>query len=346
MTVGFGILGSGFMAHTYAQSLARHVPDGHLVAVACGTRAPSLAEEYGVAVSPTAEALLARDDIEAVIIATPHSTHLPLTRSAAAAGRHVYIEKPMAVTLADCDAMIKACREAGVLLNVNNVTRHRESPSTAKRLLDDGAIGELRMIRVLSSVVGYLPDDHGWAKDPGEGGAWLDMGVHLFDALRWFTGSEVDTVFARIADFGGVEHLRRSGMAELVMRNGVIAQVLISHEMPEPGLGSQSQWTLIGSSGIIDSDSYGKVRLGRGDGWQEVFEMPSFALNADVYSPVRLAAFAAQTQAFAQAVQAGTSAAGSPALTGADGRAAVEIVEAAARSSASGEAIKLPIAAA
>jgi len=344
MTVGFGILGSGFMAHTYAQSLAKHVPDGHLVAVACGSRAASLAEEYGVAVAPTAEALLARDDIDAVIIATPHSTHLPLTRAAAAAGRHVYIEKPMAVTLADCDAMISACREADVLLNVNNVTRHRAAPGTAKRLLDEGAIGELRMIRVLSSVVGYLPDDHGWAKDPGEGGAWLDMGVHMFDALRWFTASEVDTVFARIADFGGLEHLRRSGMAELVMRNGVMAQVLISHEMPEPGLGSQSQWTLIGSSGIIDCDSYGKVRLGRGDGWEQVFEMPSFALNADVYSPVRLEAFAAQTQAFAKAVQAGTAASASPAMTGADGRSAVEIVEAAARSSASGESIRLPIA--
>ena len=346
MTVGFGILGSGFMAHTYAQSLARHVPDGRLVAVACGSRAPGLAEEYGVAFAPTAEALLALDDIDAVIIATPHSTHLPLTRAAAAAGRHVYIEKPMAVTLADCDAMIEACREASVLLNVNNVTRHRESPGTAKRLLDEGAIGELRMIRVLSSVVGYLPDDHGWAKDPGEGGAWLDMGVHMFDALRWFTGSEVETVFARIADFGGLEHLRRSGMAEIVMRNGVMAQVLISHEMPEPGLGSQSQWTLIGSDGIIDCDSYGKVRLGRGEGWEQVFEMPSFALNADVYSPVRLAAFAAQTQAFAQAVQAGTAASTSPAMTGADGRAAVEVVEAAARSSASGKSIRLSIAAA
>lgn len=347
MTVGFGILGSGFMAHTYAQSLARHVPDGHLVAVACGSRAPGLAEEYGAAVAPTAEALLARDDIEAVIIATPHSTHLPLTRAAAAARRHVYIEKPMAVTLADCDAMIEACREAGVLLTVNNVTRHRESPRTAKRLLDEGAIGELRMIRVLSSVVGYLPDDHGWAKDPGEGGAWLDMGVHMFDALRWFTDSEVETIFARIEDFGGIEHLRRSGMAEVVMRNGIMAQVLISHEMPDPGLGSQSQWTLIGSEGIIDSDSYGKVRLGRGvDGWEDVYEMPSFALNADVYSPVRLAAFAAQTQAFALAVKAGTAASASPALTGADGRAAVEIVEAAARSSASGTSIRLPIAAA
>jgi predicted dehydrogenase len=341
MSVGFGLLGSGFMAHTYAECLARHVPDGRLVAVALGSRAPALAAEYGVAHEPTAESLLARGDVDAVIVATPHTTHLPLTVASAAAGRHVYVEKPMAVTLADCDRMIEACASAGVLLTVNHVTRYRRSPGTARRLLREGAIGDLRMVRILSSVIGYLPDDHSWAKNPEEGGAWLDMGVHMFDALRWFTDSEVETIFASIRDFGGLDGQRRSGLAEAVMRNGVIAQVLISMEMPPPGLGSQSQWTLIGSDGIIESDSYGKVRLGRGDDWELVYEMPPFALNADVYSPVRLEAFAAQVQGFAEAIAAG----GEPGLAGEDGRAAVEVVEAGARSSASGTAIHLPLTA-
>jgi predicted dehydrogenase len=330
------------MAHTYAECLAKYVPNAHLVAVALGSRASGLAAEYGVAVEPSAEALLALDDIDAVLIATPHSTHRALTVAAAAAGRHVYLEKPMAVELAECDQMIDACRSAGVMLTVNHITRYRRSPGTAKRLLDEGAIGELRMVRVLSSVVDYLPDEHGWTKNPGEGGAWLDMGVHIFDALRWFTGSEVELVFARIGDFRGPEHLRRSGMAEVVLRNGVMAQILISFEMPSPGLGSQSQWTLIGSKGIIEADSYGKVKLGRGDTWEEVYEMPSFALNADVYSPVRLEGFAAQVEGFAAAIQAG----GGPRMAGEDGRAAVEIVEATTRSSASGTAVRLPLGAA
>ncbi len=345
MSVGFGLLGSGFMAHTYAESLARHVPDGHLVAVAEGSRAPSLAAEYGVDAADGAAALLARDDVEAVLICTPHSTHRPLTVAAAAAGKHVYIEKPMAVTLADCDAMVAACREAGVLLDVNHVTRHRASPRAAKGLIDDGSIGELRIVRILSSVLTYLTPEHGWAHKAGEGGAWLDMGVHMFDALRWFTGSEPDVIFARIQDFAGDPNQRRSGLAQLVMRDGVIVQLLISFEMPSPGLGSQSQWTFIGSEGIVESDSYGKVRLGRGEGWQEIYEMPPFALNADVYSPIRLAAFAEQTQQFAQAVQGGFAAAGEG-FHGTDGRAAVEIVEAGLRSSERGEAVRLPIDAA
>jgi UDP-N-acetyl-2-amino-2-deoxyglucuronate dehydrogenase len=337
--VRFGLIGSGFMARTYAEALRNHVPSAKLVAVAMGSRAAALAADYDVPLEASVGSLLGRDDVEAVVIATPHSTHLPLTRQAAAAGRHVYIEKPMALNVAECDGMIAACREAGVRLTVNKVTRYRESPLTAKRLIDEGRIGELRMVRVTSSVVGYLPNDHGWAKDPGEGGAWLDMGVHLFDALRWFSGSDADVVFAHVADFGGAG-LRRSGMAELVMRNGVMAQVWISFEMPPPGIGSQSQWLFVGSTGIVESDSYGKVRLGTGDGWQEVFEMPPFGLNSDTVSPIRLKAFATQVEDFARAVREVRE----PDTPAEEGRKAVELVEATLRSSETKTAVRLPLA--
>ena len=103
MSVGFGILGSGFMAHTYAQCLAKHVPDGHLVAVAGGTRAPSLAAEYGVPAAATPEVLLAPEIIDAVVIATPHTTHLGLARAAAAAGKHVFSRSRWRSSLAECD---------------------------------------------------------------------------------------------------------------------------------------------------------------------------------------------------------------------------------------------------
>ena len=150
----------------------------------------------------------------------------------------------MAVTLADCDRMIEACRAAGVLLTVNHVTRYRRSPGTAKQLLLDGKIGDLRMVRVLSSVIGYLPDDHGWARTPARaapGSTWAST------CSMPCAGSPIprsSVIFAQIRDFGGLEHQRRSAMAEVVMRSGVIAQLLVSMEMPEPGLGSQSQWTL------------------------------------------------------------------------------------------------------
>jgi predicted dehydrogenase len=337
--VRFGIVGSGFMAHTYAQCLARHTTGTSLVAIGGGRRAPSLAAEYNAVAEPDIDALVARPDVDAVIIATPHSLHLPHTVAAATAGKHVYVEKPMARDIEECDQMITACRNAGVLLTVNKVTRFRASPRAAKRLLDDGAIGGLRMIRVTSSVTSYLPNEHGWVHDPAEGGAWLDMGAHLCDALRWFSGSEATTVFARVRDFSAPPDLARSAMVQVDLATGVLAQLWVSFEVPPPGFGSQSQWILMGADGIIDLDAYGQVRLGRGTGWELVYEMPAFDLNADVYSPVRLAAFAEQVQDFADAIRNDRP----PAVTPAEARAAIELVEAARVSSRTGTAVSLPL---
>jgi predicted dehydrogenase len=274
-----------------------------------------------------------------VIIATPHSLHLPHTVAAARAGKHVYIEKPMARDIDECDRMIAACRDAGVQLTVNKVTRFRASPRTAKRLIDEGAIGRLRMIRVTSSVSGYLPAEQGWVHDPAEGGAWLDMGAHLCDALRWFTGSDAVMVFGRIRDFSAPPDLARSTMVEVDMANGVLAQLWVSFEVPSPGLGSQSQWVFVGSEGIIDADAYGQVRLGRDDAWQTVYEMPAFDLNADVYSPIRLAAFAEQVQDFADAIRDRRA----PVISPAEARAAIELVQAARLSDRTGAAVSLPL---
>ena len=93
--VGMAVIGTGYMGRTYAACLTRHVPDGRLVSVWGGKRAPALAEEFGVEADASLEALLARPDVEAVVITSPHTAHRPQAEAAAAAGKHVYIEKPM-----------------------------------------------------------------------------------------------------------------------------------------------------------------------------------------------------------------------------------------------------------
>ena len=112
--IGFGILGSGNMARVYGDALTRDgvVPGGRLVALALGKRAPGLAAEFGVDEEPSVEALLGRPDVDVVVVATPHSTHLALATAAAAARKHVYLEKPMALNVAECDTIIQACRKA------------------------------------------------------------------------------------------------------------------------------------------------------------------------------------------------------------------------------------------
>src|SRR3712207_1021319 len=110
MTIGFGIVGTGMMGRTYAEALATQVTSGRLVAVAGGSRAAALAADYGVPADPSPDALFARDDVDVVVIATPHTTPLPLALGAIAAGKHIYLEKPMALSVAECDEILAAAR--------------------------------------------------------------------------------------------------------------------------------------------------------------------------------------------------------------------------------------------
>jgi predicted dehydrogenase len=353
--IGVGILGSGYMGRTYAHCLAEHTAGGRFVAVAEGTRAPALAADFGAAHEPSVEALLARPDIDAVILASPHSRHLPQAEAAAAAGKHVYIEKPMARSVAECDAIIAATDAAGVVLTINKVSRFREPQKTSKRLIEEGAIGTLRMIHGRHIHPEFILPNKGWLNDPAEGSRYLDWGAHANDLVRWYSGDEVDRVQADYRTFGGDPDLPQpqTAMIHLALRGGVMAQIWMSYEVPNRALGSSDQWILIGSDGIIECDNYGNVRLARGrsaafgtdvpeDLWETVYVQPPLDYLANPFNAQRLTAFAAQTQDFIDAIAEGRL----PAVTGRDGRAAVEIVEAADTAAATGETVRLPLSAA
>jgi predicted dehydrogenase len=350
--VGMGLIGSGYMGRTYAACLTRHVPNGRLVSVWGGKRASALGEEFGVPADASLEALLARPEIEAVVITSPHTAHLPQALAAAAAGKHVYIEKPMALSVAECDGIIAACTAAGVQLTVNFVTRFRDAPMAMKRLVDEGAIGEIRMIQMQGAWTGFLLEDivdeatgrviiprKDWAFDPAEGSQFLDWGVHETDAVRWLTGSEPVSVYADYRTYGSPPPVDLSAMVQYRMANGVMVQMLMTYEVPEPGL-VPNDWTrVIGSVGIIEADHYGAVRLGSGTDWRVVAEQVAFNFLGDYLDPNRLKGFAAQVEDFAGAIREGRA----PVVTGRDGRAAVEMVEAADRSAASGTTVAMPL---
>ena len=352
--VGMGIIGSGYMGRTYAACLTRHVPNGALVSVWGGSRAPALAKEFGVEADESLEALLARPDIEAVVITSPHRAHLPQALAAAGARKHVYIEKPMAISVAECDAIIAACEAAGVQLTVNFVTRFRDAPLAMKRLVDEGQIGEIRMIQMQGAWTSFLLEDivdeatgrviipkKTWAFDPAEGSQFLDWGVHETDAVRWLTGSEAVSAYADYRTYGTPPPVDLSAMVQYRMANGVMVQMVMTYETPEPGL-VPNDWTrVIGSTGIIEADHYGQVRLGTGTDWRVVAEQVAFNFLGDYLDPNRLKGFAAQVEDFAGAILEGRD----PVVTGRDGRAAVEMVEAADRSAARGQAVALPLGA-
>jgi predicted dehydrogenase len=352
MAIRFGLIGSGYINRGYAAGLhIGQVPDGQLVAIAGGRRAPSLAEEFGAEAEPSVDALLARDDIDAVILGSPHTAHLPQTRAAAAAGKHVYTEKPMAISVDECDQMIAACRDAGVKLAVNKVLRFRIAPKAAKELIDDGVIGEVRMIQARGSWTEFfLKDvigDDGriiipaklWAQDPAEGSQYLDWGAHANDIIRWYSGSEATVAFARYRTFGEPPPPDLTAMVMYEMANGVLAQVMMTYELPEPGITPADATYIIGSQGMIDCDQYGAVKYTTGGEWKLYKEQPQFDFLKDYLDPNRLLGFSAQVQDFARSILDDRE----PAVTGWDGRQSVAMAIAADISAATGEAVKLPL---
>jgi myo-inositol 2-dehydrogenase/D-chiro-inositol 1-dehydrogenase len=126
------------------------------------------------------------------------------------------------------------------------------------------------------------------------------------------------------------------------MANGAICQAFLSYEIPPPGLGtgSNNQYQLIGSQGIIEWD-LDRVRLGRGEGWETVWELPTWIAPFEPRNPRRIGNTARQVQDVIDSLAQGRA----PSVSGQDGRAAIEMAQAASRSAATGEAVTLPLAA-
>lgn len=336
MAIGFGIIGTGMMGGTYAEALRAQAPSGRLVAVTGGRRAGALAAEYGVPAEPSTEALLERADVDAVVIATPHTTHLPLALAAAAAGKHIYLEKPMALSVAECDRILAAAREAGVTVTVASQSRYNDISIRARQLIEDGTVGRITMFRVTSPTVGWDVPADGWFVDPKEGGAYLDWGPHGCDTLRWFTSSEATIAFGLFANFGDIPAVDPSAMVTYGMASGAMAQLWMSYEIPAPGLGSYMQWLCVGDKGMLDF-TRDVLRVGQGDDWRVELDLPPWDWSVDPKAPRRIGLTARQVEGFARSLLDGTP----PEVTGEDGRAAIEMVEAAIRSARTGTAVPI-----
>ena len=196
--VRVGLIGCGNIgAHAHAPAYA-HIPEASLVAV-CDiniARAQEVARATGATPYLDYHELLAREDIDAVDICLPTYLHARVSIEALRHGKHVLCEKPMAVTLAEADAMIAAAQEAGRVLMIGHVRRFDPRYVAAKQALEAGEIGQLVHIR--RGERQYLPfsgDAWYWHPHAG-GGIFLDIGVHVTDLFRWYFMAEPETVFA------------------------------------------------------------------------------------------------------------------------------------------------------
>jgi myo-inositol 2-dehydrogenase/D-chiro-inositol 1-dehydrogenase len=335
--IGVGIIGSGFMGRTWAETV--RVNEGtHLVAVSGGTRAAALGADYGVPVVDQAT-LLANPAVDLVILATPPKSHPEQAIAAANAGKHLLIEKPIANTIAETDRIIEAARRNDIRLAVVSQHRLRQSPLAARRQIDEGRIGDVRMIRVIGPTPGYDGDTDTWKADPNEQTVWADWAAHACDVTRWMSGSEPVLAFAQSQSFQPDPPPDQSTMAAFRFGNGVLADIWLTYEITPPGLGSALQFQITGSKGIIELDSYGSVRMADADGWRTVYEQPYFD-PMDPLNPVRIQAYSDELTDVVGAIRERRE----PHVDALTARRTIEMMEAAERSIRSGEAVHFPLA--
>jgi predicted dehydrogenase len=336
--VGIGIIGSGYMGRTYAECVARYNTGARLVAIAGGSRAAGLAADYAVRSESGVEALLARNDVDAVIITSPQSAHCEQTVLAARSGKHVLVEKPMATSSVECREMIAACRAAGVQLSVIKPWRYRGATRGLHERL--GAIGGVRMITLwwLYPRVPFIGKE--WFRDPKEGGLFLDAGSHCFDYLRWIAGAEPTRLYAQLETYNQDSQTPRSSMTTLTFSNGVLAHLWLSYEVPTPGWEhTDFRARVVGADGNLDAHGYGALRATRAGSWETPYVQGKMDYINRPMERVRLEAFFDMTQDFIDALRDGRT----PPVSGEDGLAAVMMVEAGYRSQALGQAVTLPL---
>jgi predicted dehydrogenase len=198
--VTFALLGAGGIAHAWSHAFAE-VPLAEPAGVydPLSGVAESLAEELHCATYPSQEAVLADPQVEAIIICSPNPFHAPQTSAAAAAHKHVLTEKPMALTVADCDAMIAACAQAGVQLMVGQALRFYQPFDEALRMAGAGELGRVLGVDLIR-MGSPGPQEHPitWRDDEAQTGGWLlELNVHEIDFLQTLLGVPESVYAAR-----------------------------------------------------------------------------------------------------------------------------------------------------
>jgi len=338
--VGIGIVGSGFMGRTYAEVVSKYVEGARLVGVTAGTRAAQLASDYGCKCFGSLKELLAAKNLDAVFIATPHHRHAKEALAAAKAGKHLLIEKPMACTVADCDTIVDACRSQGLRCSIGFSQRTRVCNVKAKELLDSGRIGKIRHIHTYQTVPGGMPNLPAWQSDGRNMGTLFGHGIHNFDMIRWLTGEEIETVYAKCRSTDS--DLKTEGTSDVLMtlEDGTTAYFLCSFQLSPPGF-PRSQFTVqaICERGLLDIDAYGEARASiEGAPWETIATQPPIDWQGKGFlDPVRLEAYIAHVSDFVSSIVEKRA----PTITAWDGRQAVAAALAAYESSRTGRQIVL-----
>ena len=252
--LNFALLGCGRIAKRHGELLGNKVIKGARLAAVCdqvAERSEAFARKYDVPGYTDIDALRADKTIDVVSILTPSGLHAEHAIAVAQAGKHVVVEKPMALRLSDADAMIRACDAAGVKLFVVKQNRFNVPVVKAREALDTGRFGRL----VLGTVrvrwcrdQGYYDQDDWRGKWALDGGVLANQASHHVDMLEWFMG-EVESVHARaITALVDIE-AEDTAVATLKFRNGALGIIEATNATRPKDL--EGSLSILGESGTV-----------------------------------------------------------------------------------------------
>ncbi len=195
--VRFALAGFGAWGKFHAQSIAGN-PDARLVAISApteATRAEARQLYPDAQIFADSLEMVAQAEFDIIDIATPSHTHREIALAAMAKKKHVLLEKPMAISLEDCKAIVAGAREHGVHLAVGHELRLSSQWGRIKEIIDAGTIGDPQYVLVELSRKPYRTGASGWRYDPSRVGSWvLEEPIHFFDLARWYLDGSGDPV--------------------------------------------------------------------------------------------------------------------------------------------------------
>ncbi|WP_419890107.1 Gfo/Idh/MocA family protein [Paenibacillus xylanexedens] len=299
-------------------------------------RAEKMAETYGGKAYSSYEELLANETVDAVSVCTPNYLHAPMAIAAANAGKHVLVEKPMAVSTEEGEQMIEAAKKNGVYLMVGHNQRLMPPHVKAKEILDSGKLGRVLNFR---TSFGH-PGPEGWSVDGAESwffrkeeaimGAMGDLGVHKSDFIRYLLNDEV----SEVAGFISTLHKEGTKVDDnatclLRMKSGAIGTLVASWTQYRAGDNSTVLWCENGvmKIGTVEGD---EVIVELTNGTVETYKVGAMATNEkQVPSGV--------IDAFVESIVTQTP----PAISGEEGLRSLQVILAAFESEKTGQIIKL-----
>ncbi|KGP81302.1 MULTISPECIES: Gfo/Idh/MocA family protein [unclassified Paenibacillus] len=299
-------------------------------------RAEKMAETYGGKAYSSYEELLASEEVDAVSVCTPNYLHAPMAIAAANAGKHVLVEKPMAVTTEEGEQMIEAAKKNGVYLMVGHNQRLMPPHIKAKEILDSGKLGKVLNFR---TSFGH-PGPEGWSVDGAESwffrkeeaimGAMGDLGVHKSDFIRYLLDDEV----SEVAGFISTLHKENTKVDDnatclLRMKSGAIGTLVASWTQYRAGDNSTVLWCENGvmKIGTLEGD---EVIVELTNGTVETYKVGAMATNEkQVPSGV--------IDAFVESIVTQTP----PSISGEEGLRSLQVILAAFESEKTGQIVKL-----